>query len=67
MPLLSKKKPEDPTRQRRPPEMRAARKIAVIRSRDENGAIMQRYVEAIEDAAHDGPLTQARINERMGQ
>lgn len=67
MPLIRKPKPdEEATRARRPAEMRAARKIEVIRHHDENGAIVQRYVEAIEDATHDGPLSQGSINERMG-
>lgn len=48
---------------RKPPPLRAARLRDV---QGENGRIVTRYVEAIEDAKAEGKLTQSRINERFG-
>ena len=49
---------------RKPPPIRAARMHEL---RQENGRIVNRYVEAIEDAGKDNRHpAQKKINERMG-
>lgn len=63
MSIVKKLKTEDPTR-RAPPAMRAA---YIDEMRVQNGRIVARYTEAIEDAAHSGEsVTQRRVNERTG-
>lgn len=47
---------------RKPPPLRAA---YLAECKAENGRIITRYIEAVEDAKKEGKLTQKRINDRF--
>lgn len=63
MKRVSAKGPRGDRYEQHPPRLRAAR---LAECRTENGRIVERYIEAIEDANRTGPLVQKRINERLG-
>jgi hypothetical protein len=63
MKRVSAKGPRGDRYTQHPPRLRAAR---LEECRSENGRIVERYIEAIEDVSATGGITQKRINERLG-